>query len=224
MRKKVIIYNKILFYIELCCAYCLYVNLHKGHKVVPIDDEESLKKENIIINEYTKEFDTNAQNITNIKNKIEKEINEINLAYEKAEKETSKSFELKHEKLIKEEKYIKDKLQTEVTKVKSKLEEYLSLANTLIKNYEKINKGINMINKEERNKDINLLKYLTYISKINKIKKEMIKFSQILMKNLKLNFIEDNIKYEEYYFNGLSSPKDIEFSDISYNNFKVSWK
>ena len=51
-----------------------------------------------------------------------------------------------------------------------------------------------MINKEERNKDINLLKYLTYISKINKIKKEMINFSKILMKNLKLNFIEDNIK------------------------------
>ena len=77
------------------------------------------------------------------------------------EKETSKSFELKHEKLIKEEKDIKDKLQTEVTKVKSKLEEYLSLANTLIKNYEKINKGIKFINnKEGENKNFNMIQNL----------------------------------------------------------------
>ena len=58
------------------------------------------------------------------------------------DKETTKSFELKHEKLIKEEKEIKDKLDNEVTKIKSKLEEHLSFANSLIRNYEKINKGI----------------------------------------------------------------------------------
>ena len=51
----------------------------------------------------------------------------------------------------------------------------------------------------------------------------MNKFSQILMKNLKLEYIEDNIKYEEYYFNGLSIPKDIQFSDIKYNEFKLNW-
>ena len=68
----------------------------------------------------------------NIKNKIENEINNINISYEKVEKETSKSFELKHEILIKKEKEIKDKLQIEVTKIKSKLEEYLSLTNTVI--------------------------------------------------------------------------------------------
>ena len=44
------------------------------------------------------------------------------------------------------------------------------------------------------------------------------------MKNLKLNFIEDNIKYEEYYFNGLPIPNDIQFSDIKSNSFNVSWE
>ena len=176
------------------------------------------------INEYTKEYDINAKNITNIKDKIENEINEINISYEKIEKETSKSFELKHEKLIKEEKEIKDKLQIEVTKIKSKLEEYLSMANGLIKKYEKINKGIKKFNNEDNNKNINILKNLTYISKIYMNQKEMINFSQILMKNLKLDFVEENIKYEEYYFNGLSSPKDIEISDINSNNFKILWK
>ena len=95
------------------------------------------------------------------------------------DKETTKSFELKHEKLIKEEKEIKDKLDNEVTKIKSKLEEHLSLANSLIRNYEKINKGIQGLNKDEQNQDIKLLRNLTYISKLNKNKDEMGKISKI---------------------------------------------
>ena len=134
------------------------MNLHKDHKVIQIKDEETLKKENISINDYVKEFDINAQNVINIKNKIENEINNINISYDKVAKEVSKSFELKHEILIKQEKVIKDKLQIEVTKIKSKLEEYLSLVNILIKNYEKINKGIKTLNKDEENKNIKLLK------------------------------------------------------------------
>ena len=105
-----------------------------------------------------------------------------------------------------------------------KLEDYLSLANNLIKNYEKINKGIQGLNKEGQNNNINLLKNLTYVSKLNKNQKEMNKISQILMKNLKLDFIDDNIKYEEYYFNGLSIPKDIQISDIKVNSCNISWK
>ena len=36
---------------------CFYENLHNNHKVIPIKDEETLKKENININDYIKEFD-----------------------------------------------------------------------------------------------------------------------------------------------------------------------
>ena len=102
---------------------------------------------------------------------------------------------------------MEDKLQTEVTKIKSKLEEYLTLVNDLIRNYERINKGIKTLNKDKDNNNIKMIRNLTYISKINKSKKEMNRITQTSMKNLKLNFIEDNIKYDEYYFNGLSIPK-----------------
>ena len=200
------------------------MNLHKGHKVIPIEDEETLKKENININDYIKEFDESAKSVMNIKDKIENEIQKINELYEKMDKETTKSFELKHEQLIKEEKEIKDKLDNEVTKIKSKLEEHLLLSNNLIRNYEKINKGIQGLKKEEQNQNIKLLKNLTYVSKLNKNQKEMNNITQILMKNLKLDFIDDNIKYEEYYFNGLSIPKDIQISDIKLNSCNVSWK
>ena len=200
------------------------MNLHKGHKVIQINDEEALKKENISVNDFIKDFDTSAQNVTNIKNKIENEINEINAAYEKVDKQSSEYFELKHKELKEQEKEMKDKLQTEVTKIKSKLEEYRSLTDNLIKTYERINKGIKTLNKEEENQNIKLLRNLTYVSKINKNQKEMNKITQILMKNLKLDFKEDNINYEEYYFNGLSVPKDIQVNDIKYNSFTITWK
>ena len=80
------------------------MNLHKGHKVIPIEDEESLKKENININDYIKEFDESAKNCINIKIKIENEIKKLNESYEKINKETTNYFELKHKKLINEEK------------------------------------------------------------------------------------------------------------------------
>ena len=139
-------------------------------------------------------------------------------------KEIKKLFELKYEKLIKEEKEIIDKLNNEVTKIKEKLEENLSLSNTLIRNYEKINKGIQILNKDEQNKNINMIKTLAYISKLNKNKKEMNDISRTAMKSMKLDFIDDNIKYEEYYFNGLPLPKDIQINDINSNGCNISWK
>jgi len=71
-----------------------------------------------------------------------------------------------------------------------------------------------------------MLKILTYISKINKNEKEMKKLFQTCMRNIKITFEEkeNKIKYEEYYFNGISSPKDIEFKDIDINSLKVNWK
>ena len=147
---------------------------------------------------------------------------EIDKTYEKVEKETTKSFEVKREKLKKEEDDLKEKLKTEVTKIKEQFEINLSEINNLLKSCEKIEKGINSLEKEEKI----MVKTLSYVSKINKNKKEMRKLFQQLMKNLKIFFIEEEntIKYEEYYFNGIPIPKDIEFKEIGSNSFKVSWK
>jgi len=71
-----------------------------------------------------------------------------------------------------------------------------------------------------------MLKILTYISKINKNDKEMKKLNDTCMRNIKINFEEEEnkIKYEEYFFNGIPSPKDIKFKDIGANNLRVNWK
>jgi len=71
-----------------------------------------------------------------------------------------------------------------------------------------------------------MLKILAYISKINKNDKEMKKLNDTSMRNIKINFEEkeNKVKYEEYFFNGIPSPKDIEFKDIEANSLKIYWK
>ena len=187
-----------------------------------MEDEENLKKENITIDDSTKEFDNNIQKLNNLKKSIEYEMTEIDKAYDKVNNETSKAFELKRDKLKKEEDDLKEKLKTEVTKIKEKLEISLTHVNNLSKMSEKIVKGIKSLENEEKN----MIKTLSYVSKINKNQKEMKDLFQELMKNLKITFIEDQntIKYEEYYFNGIPIPKDIEFKEIESTSFKICWK
>ena len=46
------------------------------------------------------------------------------------------------------------------------------------------------------------------------------------IKNLKILYNENErqIKYKEYYFNGLPIPKNIQITDIKSNSFKLSWE
>ena len=217
------IYKFFQLTIELCCPFCYYKNLHSGHKLIDIYNEELLKKENLTIEASTKEFNEIIQKTINLKEKIEKEIIEIDKLYDKVNTEVTKSFEIKHEKLTKEENDLKEKLQNEVTKIKEKLEYFLSESNQSIKTSENINKGIKVLEKEEEK---NMIKILSYISKINKNQKQMKKLFQELMKNIKISFQEEksDIIFEEYYFNGMYIPQDIELSNIGSNSLKVSWK
>jgi len=113
-------------------------------------------------------------------------------------------------------------LQNEVTKIKENLEKFLSESNKIIKSNEIINKGIKIIEKEEKN----ILKNLSYVSKINKNRKEMKLLQGELMKNTKISFQEEqtNIKFEEYYFNGIQVPKNIEFKNIAKDKLNIFWK
>ena len=45
------------------------------------------------------------------------------------------------------------------------------------------------------------------------------------MKNIKFNYEEEksNIKYEEYYFNGIYIPKNIEIKDVSTDSLNLNW-
>ncbi len=60
---------------------------------------------------------------------------------------------------------------------------------------------------------------------MNKNKDGMKKINGELMRSLNISFDEDKtlIKYEEYYFNGIQIPKNIEFKNINNNSVEVYW-
>ena len=90
---------------------CICKNIHSGHKIIDIADEESLKKENISIKDSSKDLDENKNKLEELKNKIENEMIKIDNIYDKVDKEVTKSYEIKHENLIKEEERLKDKFK-----------------------------------------------------------------------------------------------------------------
>ena len=226
---------------ELCCSHCVYKNLHEGHKVLELSDEDSLSQENLSIDSEIEAYNDIIQKIIDIKMKIENEINKINKLYDEKFEDIKKYFKKKYEDLskeknddafnekkeilLKDENEMIEKLENEVTKAKEKLENYLSQANNEIRLNEKMKKGINKF-KNEKNWGNNINKILLYISDINKNKKVSEKLNQKCMKSLKFGFDEEQSKiiYEEYYFNGISIPKDIQFKDISYDSLNITWK
>ena len=68
-------------------------NNHYSHKIIEIEDEDSLKKENISIEVSKKQLNELFEKINTIKEKIEKEMQEINKLYDKTFLEVTKSYE-----------------------------------------------------------------------------------------------------------------------------------
>ena len=66
---------------------------------------------------------------------------------------------------------------------------------------------------------------MSYVSEMNKNKNAMNILNNQLMKNIKIKFEEENtsIKFENYYFNGVPSPTDIEIKNIQNASFEIKW-
>jgi len=170
-----------------------------------------------------KEFNDISKKIEEIKTEIENNIKLINDSFENTIDKLTKSFLKLHEQLIKEENNLKDILKNEVTKIKEQLEIYISEANNQIKMSERINKGI----QKNQNKETNILKNLSYISKINKTQKSMQKLLSEPMKNINISYDEEKrtIKFDKYNFNKiLLKPANIEIKNLSFSHFNVLWK
>ena len=196
--------------------------MHNNHKIIKINDIESLKEKNISFDSTKNEFNINHQKIINLKSKIENEIYKINKLYEKAIEDITKSYLKKYEQLLKEEKYLKEKLKKEIAKIKEKLEYFLNESNNCILINNMIIEGINNFENEEKNN----ITILSCISKMNIIQKKMKELNKKLMKNTKFVYEEEKnkIKYEEYYFNGMFFPIKIEIKNITSTSLNIFWK
>lgn len=207
---------------ELCCSLCHFLKPHEGHKLIYINDEESLKKENLTINATSDDLEKINEQILNLSKVIEEELTKIDTSFKNTQEKVQTFFEEKRKKLLEEEKNLIDKLKNEVTKTKEKLENYFSECNEIIKMNDKINKGISKVKKDNEN---NLRMILSYISSINKNNKKVNSLLSSSLKNLKIKFDEKEIiiKYEEYVFN---QSMEIKYSNILKENdinLLLSW-
>ncbi len=155
--------------------------------MIEINDEESLKNENITLDLFTKEY---IQKPKKLKNKIIKEIDKINTYYNIVKNQINAKFKIEHEKLVIEENNLVETLKNEVTKTKANLEKFLSKSNHVVENYERISKGIKLLEKEQKN----IMKELTYITKIERSEKKYNYLFNELMSNLKISFEEEERK------------------------------
>ena len=204
------------------CAICDFKNIHKDHKIISIEDEESLKKENINLDSAINECNKYTEKIKKLREKIESEIEIINNEYDNMDKEITKIYEEKYQKLKNEENNLKEKLQNEVTKTKEKLEINLSCSNEIIRLNERINKGIKIFNNEQEK---NIIKTISYISKINQIQKSAKELLTNDLKNIKINYNteKNDIIFKDYLINGIIIPKNIQIKNIKSNDFEISW-
>lgn len=171
------------------------------------------------------DFDKYINKANNLKNRLEKEIKDINNLFDKTIDDITKSFNNKIEQLTKEENDMKDRLKNKVTKIKEKLEIFLDKDRNEIKISENIKKGIEKLEKEKKN----MIIVLSYVSKINKNKKRMNELFREFMKSLKFDYKENEnvLKLDEYYFNGAPIPYNIEYKDntfIGFNDIELNWK
>ena len=192
--------------------------MHKDHKVVNIKSIESFEKDSLSMEAIIKEFKKTEIKIDELISSIESEIKNINIVYDSTYSNLVNSFKLKHQQLLQQENNLKEKLQNEVTKIKEDLENNLSQINSLKNISNRINKGFETYK--------NSITKLNYISKINMVKKL---YDNILIKSIKsieFSYKEEknDIIFNEYYFNGICPPSNIEFTDISLSNLKITWK
>ena len=200
---------------------CYFKNLHNGHKLIDISEIKSLEKENIKIEEEMKELNEKNKKLISLKEKIEEEINKINKQYIKAVDELNNSYEEKINKIMKQKSDLEEKLKTEVTKSLEQLEIILSEINDELHLNERFNKGFRILEKEEKN----IFKTLSFVSKVNKSKKNIDNFLAKFMRNITLNFSpeKNDIIFEEYFFNGITLPKNIEIKNITSSSASISW-
>ena len=136
------------------------------------------------------------------------------------------SFKNQHDNLNKIEKELKEDLIKNVSKTKEELENFINKSIEIIKYNEKIAKCIQYYEKNKEKSNPVIIKTLSYISEIEKNNQQVFYFINESMKNMNITFNENKntLEYNNYIFNGISSPINIQSSEKNDNCMNISWK
>ena len=111
-------------------------------------------------------------------------------------------------------------------KTKEELQNFINKSIEIIKCNEKIAKCIQYYEKNKEKSNPVIIKTLSYISEIEKNNQKVFYFINESMKNMNITFNENKntLEYNNYIFNGISSPINIQSSEKNDNCMNISWK
>ena len=135
------------------------------------------------------------------------------------------SFKKQHDNLTKIEKELKEDLIKNVSKTKEELQNFINKSIEIIKGNEKIGQFTQYYEKNKEKSNPVLIKTLSYISEIEKNNQKVFYFINESMKNMNITFNENKntLEFINYYFNGISSPINIQSYEQN-NSLNISWK
>ena len=207
----------------LCCSLCYFGGEHRDHKVLEVNDIENLKKEKISIEDTKSEYEIFTKKSENLKMNIEKEINNINNLSNKIKDEIISEYDIKIQNLKNEMKKLIDEIDLNTNKTLKILNENMNkIQNQINKNIQVDESLKYLVNL----KDDQIIKKLSYISNVNKHEKDTNLILSELMKSLKFTYSSENknLKFDEYYFNGLPIPVNFQINIISGLNVNINWE
>ena len=193
------------------------------HKIININDEDSLEESNISYKKSVEEFKNIFEKTESLNNKIRREISEISIQHRNIIKKINKTFNKYRHDINRRQKTLKFELNSKVEKAKDELESFLNESQRIISSYKNIAEAIKIFGEESNN---SIIKTLSYISEI---KKSNLKADIFLKKpkcTLLFSFHQENdkIDYKNYFFSGLPSPDDINVEINENNELVISWK
>lgn len=135
------------------------------------------------------------------------------------------SFKKQHENLTIKEKELKEDLVKNSTRIKNELKKFLIQSGEIIKENEEVGKYINYYEKNREKEIPIIIKTLSYISEIEKHNQKVYSFIYEPMSNMNISFNEESnsLVYNNYYFNGISTPTNIKTKEEN-GYINMSWK
>ena len=213
-------YLFIILYIEIFCSLCCFNNEHdKSHNIINIKDEKSLNNCGISYKSSVSEFEFIFQKAKNIKEKIETEIETLNISHKAKINEITEYY-----------KYQCNYLDEKVTEMKNELNKFLKEANNVVLSCENILKATKKSNIRNDNYEIKTLFYISEIYKNNENAKNFFK-KPIRNLNLNLGTFSNNsshfgssmYNYSYYCFSGITIPKNISVYKNMNKKLVISW-
>ena len=211
--------------IELCCPYCFYKKSPCDHKIIEINDEKILQKDNISFEHSKNEYENYIKKTNILKEKIEIELEKIKNLEDKILNEITISFKKQHENLTIKEKELKEDLIKNSTRIKNELKKFFIQSEEIMRENEEVGKYINYYEKNIEKEIPNIIKTLSYISEIEKHNQKVYSFIYESMSNMNISFNEESnsLVYNKYYFNGISTPTNIKTKEEN-DYINMSWK